>query len=202
MNAPAADIFDQIANTKVTTRGNYFNEGSGIVVLTECSYKSLDGGPTFIAEHQIVQSKPNGQLGIDGKPTIPNAPGTTATFIQQPAKFPKTAGANIKAYVCALVGIDPDSVIGAEPHEQFKAYVNKGEVANFANATRAICGPDQVAKGALLAYETYRQSTKAQKAAGRGEYNTYVRFTHIKGQSEDQIFARREALERGESIAL
>ena len=168
------DILDTMASASVTTRGEYIPDGQGILEIRKILRKNLNDGDTFIAEMSVVESSSKGDLDPTTKtPVVPNAPGAIVSFVQKLAKNPRTAVPNTKAFVCAVVGVNPDTVPPADFKEAFLTMVAD------ANPSR----------GMRIRFSTYQQETKDKKSV-----NTYPRFFHMaEGNSPDEIAARAKS---------
>jgi hypothetical protein len=163
----ADSIAGKIASAKASNGGNFLKDGRYKLEIKALKLEKLYAGLTFIAELGVVESAP---VRDD---VIPNAVGTTASYIQQLDKREQTAYPNTKAFLLAAADED-ESAISAE---EFTAFIN--------DAT----GAKQALKGVLISCETFRKFTKDGKTE-----MTLPRFTAIK-QTDAEVAGRRKALE-------
>ena len=176
--AITSKLMDLISNAKANAKSDNFRDGTGVAMVEELVSFEGNDGPTFVARFEIVSSAPKGDLDETGKPVTPNAPGSQVGWVQKLAKFKSSAG-NVKAMVLALIG-KTEGEIDAEP-------------GLFANMFAGLLAPEQMARGMLVNYSTYRQATRSGPNAGK--VNTYVAFSAHADNSDEAVAKRRAELD-------
>lgn len=175
----ANDIVDAIASASVATRGEYIRDGQGVLEIRKIIDRDMEGGRTFVAEMKVVESSSKGDVDPKtGSPVSPNAPGSVVSFVQPigPHKHQKVRIANVKAFVCAVVGADPETVTKDDFRDAYQGMTDDQK---------------QMAQGMRVRYTTFQKETRDSK-----QTHTYARFIHMnekEGNSPAEIQARREA---------
>ncbi len=182
-----ADIAKKLMTARASGGGNYFRDGSGILIVKALKHETLYKGETFVAEF-VVESSKSDPTAKDaaGQPIEANPPGTTVTFIQQYDVRPDTAFAQVKAFLFALFDESDDSLAKA-------AAANKRQLQDeFGAAYNAAVGEAQLARGMRIKYSTIRKYTK-----DKSKLLTLPVFETLK-QTAEQIAATRAQLDKGE----
>lgn len=176
------------AKANAMRTGNYIRQGRGRLVIRSIVCEEMHGGETFVAEMGVVSSE--SFADADEKA---NAPGSIVSYVQQITKRPDVALPNIKAFFLALMGLDEDGLAKAAAAKQMTPE------DFFAYQVTKASGEDQKARGMLIDYSTVRKQTKA-----KDKTLTIPRFSHVPGQSKEDVAQRRaeiEAAEGGEETA-
>lgn len=171
------DVFKQVAESKATNKGDFIKSGRGQAVIVECLGKEtgMPKVPTFIARVKVISSESKGELGADGKPLAPNAPGSEAGWIQKFDKLP-AMGAT-KAFVLNVLGVKESETNAAE----------------FTDTLEQVCSSAQPMRGMLVNYDTYEHITKDKKKM------TLVSWSHVP-QTAEEVKARRAELDKTNPI--
>lgn len=179
------DIFNKIGAASANNKGDVFRDGKGTLVITQCLYKNMNEGPTFVGRFKVLESASKGDKDPkSGAPVEPNPAGSRVGWPQKIEKH-KSAAGNVKAFFLNVLGFNEAEV---KPEE-------------FGDTMAQACGPEQALRGMLVKYETYQQETKTGANAGR--VNTYVKFVHVspkEGNDEASIKKRRAELDATDPI--
>jgi hypothetical protein len=179
-------------NAPVSGNGNRFRDGEYELTVLTMTFDDKQNGPTFIPEFVIDSSKTDsGAIGEDGKPSgaTANAAGTQAScpFVLQSSK---SAGGNMKKFVCALLGVEHDQVTPDELIETVSEMTN--HVAGAKNDAGEVMGVNP-GRGMRVRMRTYRSQIKSGKNAGK--YGLFYNWENI-AQTPEQIAARRAELDK------
>jgi len=170
-------LFDAIGAAPANLKSPHITGGQGRALILKEIYKQMNDGPTWVTELKILDSKP-----VPGAPDFapPNAVGQVCGWVQKTQMY-KSAVGNVKAHVLAVLGEDESKV----------------SAMDVSQAIAEIVGDTQPARGMLIDYATYQQTTKT--GANAGKVNTYVRFSHVPpsdGNSGPEVAARRAELDK------
>ena len=161
----------QIANASTTGGGNWIRHGLYLFVVERLLLKQGYKGVSFIAELRVKVA----QATVDG--VVPNPVGSSCSNVQSlsnPAT-PNAMGA-VKAFILTLLGI-------TESTED-----------EFVRAFEELVGPTQLARGLVVACETYDHTTQ------KGKEIVLPKWSHVV-QAPEEITAERAALDRGAAAA-
>lgn len=140
-----AGAFSKIASATATGGGNNIRDGIYKFLVEKVHIQGGHSGECFIAEFRVLESSPNGAVDEQGRPVVPNAPGSTCSMVCNLTKHASAAG-NAKAFVVnALAGLGlTEDKINAET----MAYV---------------CSENNPLRGLAVADETYRGINKGRE---------------------------------------
>ncbi len=146
-----------------------------------------NSGEAFIARCLILSSRAK-----DG--VSPNAPGDVVGHICILSGANKNVGlSKTKTFVLSAVGVKEAEITGEQFIETFEDAINYVPNSKSEYNQREI-KEVQALRGMLINFDSYDQQTKAQKASGSKETNTYMNFTHVPDQGD--IEARRKELDK------
>ena len=193
------DLAAQIAGAKTFESGSYFEDGAYPDLILD-TIKMINGhnGVALVAEFR-VQTATATEPGVQ-----PNAPGSTASVAYNVTKHKDAALSNIKKLALALSGLTVEELDQEQEYENVKAesegrapVVLLKEWIKRATNENENAGTVQPLRGTLISGETYRQATRAQKAANapRKDWNTYVKFRHIPDQTAESRAANVKKLD-------
>ncbi len=184
-----------IYDAKQSGRGEYFKKGSGEAVIVECLKKDdADAGEVFVMRAKITKASPK-----DGQPC--NSVGERVGWPQLLTKYPKMAPGNIQNMILAAVGVSKEQITKDQFVETYEDMINYVPGTKSEHSGRLI-NEVQGARGMLIRFDTYDQLSKEQKAILKSnpnaavKPNTYVKFYHVPGQTEEEIAARRAELDK------
>ena len=199
----AEKIGRRLNSTKTTGGGNYINPGEGILVLTALKAGGKPeyyNGDTAVGEFKVVTNTPynglkneKGELKQEG-----NNVGSDVATIHQLEDNP--AWPNLLNMLRGIFGPDMEPAGIAKSAAEYKAAARLAEWTDedeFGRLFEYLTGKDQPAKGTLVAYSTYER-----RAKGSGRSLTLIKWSHITGQTDEQIAARRAQLEAGQTVTL
>lgn len=181
-------VFSKIAQAKVSQKSDNIRDGQYLFEVRNLIYKDMQGGMTFVAELGVVEGKSKGDKNAEtGEPVEPNAVGSTVGYVQPLNAF-AAAPNNIKAFICALLDANPDTVSEVEfektCEELFGAVPSGKGGATFQDKDQQPC------RGMLIKGATYQ--SKVKSGANAGKIFTYCQFSHV-AQTPEEIKARRAA---------
>ena len=171
------EIFQKIGAARSILGGNHFKDGKGRAIVSKIECEQKTDGWVFVTEF-LVQSAAKVRPDVE-----PNAPGTSASFVQMLDKH-KSAAGNIKAFVLELLGYTEESLAAAAKAQN----VSPGDL--FTSTMDALCGPGQPGRGMAVDFETYRKITREKKLE-----ITLCRWTHV-AQTATEIAARRGEMDQ------
>lgn len=101
----SAGAFAKIASASATGGGNNIRDGIYKMLVEKVHIQKGHTGESFIAEFRVIESSSNGATDEQGRPIVPNAPGSTCSMVCNLTKHESAAG-NAKAFVVgALAGL-------------------------------------------------------------------------------------------------
>lgn len=92
----------QTAGAQAAGGGSWIRDGVYKFMIEKCLVKETNEGWTFVAELRVLEAKSNGEKDKTGAPVIPNAVGSSCSYVQQ-SKF-KSAPGNLKAFALGALG--------------------------------------------------------------------------------------------------
>lgn len=179
------EMLDAVGASRASQKSEYLRDGKFLLMVKELIYKKMEGGLTFVARVEVLESESKGDLDlVTGKPVIPNVVGTSAGWIQLTQKH-KSAAGNIKAFVLALLNYS-EAEVDAKP-------------GSFGEALGELISTQQPARGMVIRASSYRQMVRSGPNAGK--IQTYMAFTPAADlNTADRILARRTDLDKREPI--
>ncbi len=201
MNADwRSQIANQAATSPVFEGGNFFTDGNyASLIVEKLLMKQGHSGVSFIGEFRVEESS-DVEPGVKACP-----PGSTASVVYNCTKHPGPSMSNIKALALAIAGLTP-AEIDAEQDAENRLAAQEGRQAKnilaewILRATNEAPtkGTVQPMRGKRVSATTYRKATKTQAAQGasREQWNCYVKFAPIPGQTKEDILAAREKLDK------
>ena len=176
-------LFAGLKNAKVSERGVFINEGQYKVRVVKALMKHVRKGyDAFILEFKVEESNYSAvkKLKTEGvtltpadlealEKTLPNKPGTTASWFQSLADQDIGFGA-LKGFAAAVMGEDPNNPEFIEQVEQFLTEVVNGSDDEIKLALKEKRPPNGALNGCLLPLEAVIITTK------KGEPFTLYRF--------------------------
>ena len=141
----SAGAFAKIASASATGGGNNIRDGIYKLMVEKVQMQTGHTGECFIAEFRVLDSSPNGAVDEQGRPVIPNAPGSTCSMVCNITKHASAAG-NAKAFVEKALeglGVSPDKI-----NAETMAYV---------------CSENNPLRGLAIIDETYRGVNKGRE---------------------------------------
>jgi hypothetical protein len=182
--------WDIISEAKVTTRSDNIRDGEYLFEVKSLLYKEMPmAGLTFVADLLVRESKSKGDTNPDtGAPVEPNAVGSSVGFVCVMSALP--ARGNMKQFICALFGLNPDTVSKEALEKLLSGLFGPHPTAGKTNQDDDV----QEARGMLVRGSTYQK--KVEKGARAGKTNTYCRFITVP-QTEADVKGRRAAQAQG-----
>lgn len=172
-----AGAFSKIATASATGGGNNIRDGIYKLLVEKVHMQTGHTGECFIAEFRVIESSPNGALDEQGRPVVPNAPGSTCSMVCNITKHASAAG-NAKAFVVnalAGLGITEDKI-----NAETMAYV---------------CSENNPLRGLAITDETYRGVNKGREnPANAGKPLTLNKWKPI-AQTEADVNAGKAYLD-------
>jgi len=182
-------VYNKIRSAKTNTKSDPIKDGEYLFLIKNLILKEMNEGETFVAELKVLERKSKGDRNpLDGTPVVPNAAGTTTSYVQKIGKFLSAAG-NTKSFLIALVGATEEEVDQPDPEKPGKTHLDSLLDECFSEEGHKT----QPYRGALIRGTTYQQTTKSGPNAGK--MNTYVRFTCVDGQDTASVAKNRAALD-------
>lgn len=183
-------LFNTIGGSKASSKSDNFRDGKGQVVIEELICNKMNGGNVFVARTKVVESASKGdrvpifdpvkrETTGYGDLVVPNAKDSSVGWPQMLDKH-KSAPGNVKGFTLSLLGFKEEQVTPEQ----------------FTEALSRLISKEQPARGMLINYETFQQTTRSGPNAGKT--NTYVRWTHVSpaaGNDKDSIAKRRSELD-------
>jgi|CXWL01.1.fsa_nt_gi hypothetical protein len=196
----ARAIWGRVRKSKAAgKKSEFIRDGKYIFgVLQIISKVSTESGLNFIARLLVLKAESKGDLDPKTKaPVVPNPVGSVVGYVQQLDAYPKTAPGNVKAFMLSLGGMsesDGDAMTEVDLGDGKKVQMSNLEVLG-----EGASGPDQLARGMLIACSTRQGAVKSGKNAGN--INTYPQFDPVSeatdatefGGNNDADVARRRA---------
>ena len=179
----ARAIWGRVKKAKATgKKSEFIRDGKYVFgVLQIISKQSDESGLNFIARLLVLKAESKGDLDPKTKqPVIPNPVGSVVGYVQQLDAYPKTAPGNVKAFMLALGNMSE-----SEGDTVTEVDIGGGKVVQMSNLEvlgEGAAGPEQMARGMIIACTTRQGTVKTGKNAGN--VNTYPQFDPI-GQETD-----------------
>ena len=172
-------MLDLIGGSKASSKSDNIRDGRGVMLVEEILSFVGNEGATFVARGEILSSESKGDTDpITKAPIPPNAVGSQVGWPQKLQKFKSSPG-NVKKFVLELLGYT-EAEVDSKP-------------GSFAEAMGQLLAPQQPARGMVINYSTYQQSTRSGPNAGK--VNTYVNWSHAADNSPEVIAQRRKMLD-------
>lgn len=173
---------NRIGAARATIKSDYFRDGHGVAVVDELIYDKMNGGLTFVARCQIVESASKGDIDPKTRqPAIPNASGSLASWVQVYQPNIGMEG-RVKAFVLAITDQD-EAAVDAVPGAFGKALFDLTQ------------GREQPAKGMVVCYSSFQYTTK------KGVTQTGISWSPAaSANTPEKIKARRAKLLAGQKI--
>jgi hypothetical protein len=173
-------MLDAIGASKASNKSDNIRDGQGVLLVEEIVSFDGNDGPTFVARCEVVSSSSKGDVDpVTKQPTVPNAVGSQVGWVQKLQKFKSSMG-NVKKFIVELAG-ETEAALDATP-------------GKFAEVAGGLLSDAQPARGMLINYSTYQQTTRSGPNAGK--VNTYVNWSHHADNSDAAIDARRADLDK------
>lgn len=116
----------KISEAQVNGGGNYIRGGTHLLELSTVLFEQKRDGVLCFIPELIVRESNATHLDHDGKEIAPHKAGETVSMV---VKFAGSgldmAGVNVKAFVCGLFGMDPNTVT----EDELETYLIGGDVA-------------------------------------------------------------------------
>ncbi len=174
-----AALLKKIAGAKESKGGDYLKAGIyGALEIVLLQIDKKRKGNMFIAEFIVRESKPNGDVGKDGKALLPHGPGSKPAYVVNLDDADGLGAGNVKSFLAALDGVSADDLTEAQFFELAEGYT----------------ADDQPARGMLIADNSFLKDTK------KGQPFTHHRWEHVEQDAKD-VAARRAAQEKKEKAA-
>ncbi len=182
--ATRREIANDAANATVSGSGNFFTDGvyPSLIVGLLKFHKGSEGN-SFIAEFLVEKGQPC-EPGV-----ACNTVGTTASVVYNTSKHKNVSMSNIKALALALAGITEEQLAQDQLAENAAAAADRRQpVSVLAEWILKATGEANPCRGRRVSGKTHRQKRKVQpEGTARTEWPTYVRFSHIAGQTKETI---------------
>jgi hypothetical protein len=107
-----ADHARKSAASKTFEKSPNLTPGKYKFEVLNCLYRNGEAGESFIVELKILEAESTGELNrLDGnKPHIPLPVGAKTSYYVGLDPKNKSGPSNMKAFVCALLGLDPKAI--------------------------------------------------------------------------------------------
>ena len=169
-----SSIIDKILTAKTSQRSDQIRDGQYLFMVRKLVLGDMEGGQTFVAELEVIESCSKGDLDpITKQPVVPNFVKSIVGYVQQLQKHPSAPG-NAQKFLNALLGAD-----GADPKKIENAITNL--LSEEGQKT-------QGARGLLVRGSTYQQIVKS--GPNTGKINTYTSFFNVPDSEQGDIAAR------------
>ena len=179
-----AAIAQRIASSKMSSSGVNIRPGNYLFELQKLIYMPQGNGQgqsfsgeMYIVELKVLESSSTGELDRNGKPIVPNAPGTMASYVINLTKM-LNGGGDIKAFLCGVLGEEESaitedvivsSVSDAQPFQYLRVKDQAWSKAQKGNPakdfTRHRWEPVAMSDQDLLAISQRREADKKAAAA-------------------------------------
>lgn len=215
-----ASILGQIAKAKASMGGNLIRDGAYVHTVKRILLEKGFKGWSFKAELLVDEAQKVATVDAQGNPTTiePNAKGSSASMVCNLSKNENAAG-NVKAFICALVDVDENTVSAEDFAEALAALCNVDSKqpeyekqldtdghplvldGAYVYTNKLVLDAEgkivfmavQPGRGRRIKCDTYQRVTKNGPNAGK--IGTYPRWTHI-AMTDDEINQRRAEIDR------
>jgi len=167
-------LLEKIKNAKTTSGGNNIFDGQYVFEVHRLLLDGKFKGTMFIAELGVLESE---AVLPDVKPNMPGTTCSVAVNLDTNVSAP----GNMKAVVLALLNKVEAELSGDA----------------FLKEVERLTGPDQPARGMLIADETYRKTIQSGPNAGKPF--TGHRWVHV-DQTPAEVAERRKMIDAGTSM--
>lgn len=170
----------KIAGAQVNQGGNFIRGGTYLLEVEKLIMEQKRKGMCFIGELRVIESADTA-TSLKGEEIKANKVGERVGEVQNlDGKGADSAPGNIKAFVCALLGADPNATDEEELFEALQGTEENGE------HIAGLLEPSQPMRGKLIRCEAFEKPTKA------GNPFTVKNWSYVEQAPED-IQARRKA---------
>lgn len=173
-------IAEAIAKANASRSGNFIKPGGKYLwEVANILINEGFGGTYYIAELVCRESEATGSVGRDGKPEVPNAVGSSASFVcnlSDPKQ--KSAAGNVKSFIMALFGVEEPEVTTEVVVETCSVIEKSGKITKVTPC-----------RGMLIRDEAWR---KPQKGDASKDFTNH-KWTTVE-QTDEEIAARCAAL--------
>lgn len=187
------EIAKRMASGRAKTGGgDFFSDGTGVVIISALKNQEGKEGAAFIAELKVHAS-----TSFDGAKTKANAVGSTVSYIQNFSKYPDTAYSNAEDFILKAIG-ETRETLAASSVVTKAELVKQGKLKEsdsydgsdeYAAAYEKFCSSDQPLRGKKVGYSTYRKMNR------KGTVDmVLLNFTYIE-ETAEEIAATRRSLE-------
>lgn len=179
----SAGAFAKITAATATGGGNFIRDGIYKFLVEKVHMVAGHQGESFIAELRVMESNPSGLNDEQGRPIVPNAPGSTCSLVCNITANESAAG-NAKAFLeGALAGLGYSAVQATAP-----------------DTLALVTSEKNPMRGVVVLDETFRGINKGRKnAANAGKPITKHKWSPVLGQTLETVAQCRAWLDANQA---